>query len=85
MREAVNVMPVRPEHDELLGDIEGRRTVAHSLGDFGQGQADRPYALLDVIAHAETLGNAGLANASGWRDAKSPDRRKPVGTFDRSG
>lgn len=42
VREVVDMVAVRPQHDELLLDEEGRRAVAEAFGDARQRQAEGP-------------------------------------------
>lgn len=46
MREAIVVVTVWPQHDELLlvAHVEGGGTVTWPLGDLGQREADLPHS-----------------------------------------
>ena len=55
VRELVVVVPVRPEHRELLADEERWRTVAELLGGPRKPEAHPPDPFLDLVAHIRSV------------------------------
>jgi hypothetical protein len=73
MREPLFVVPIGPEHHELLSDEEGGRTVAEPFCRPGQRTADPPDSGLHVDGHCPRIGGA---TASPYREANEIRRRR---------